>query len=65
MAMTIRAATRRDEDGRPLHESWKPIVLMLDQAHLSLTIDEARRIHEVLEIAMSRHDNDEEYHDNR
>jgi len=38
---------------------------MLDQAHLSLTIDEARRIHEVLEIAMSRHDNDEEYHDNR
>lgn len=61
--MVIRAKTQRDEDGRPLHESWKPIVLMLDQAYLSLTIDEARRIHEVLEIAISHHDNDEDYND--
>jgi hypothetical protein len=55
--------TRRDEDGRPLHESWKPIRLLLDQAHYKLTIDEARRLHEVLEIAMSHHDNDEDYND--
>ena len=61
--MMIRAMTRRDEDGRPLHESWKPIHLELDQAHYKLTIDEARRLHEVLEIAMSHHDNDEDYND--
>ncbi len=61
--MMIRAETRRDEDGRPLHETWKPIRLLLDQAHYALTIDEARRLHEVLEIAMSHHDNDEEYND--
>lgn len=62
--MMIRAMTRRDEDGRPLHESWKPIRLLLHHnVDIKLTIDEARRLHEVLGIAISHHDNDEDYND--
>lgn len=54
----IAAYVFRDSDGRPLNESHRPFRIHINEAVLSMTVDEVRRLHEKLEYVMSLHDND-------